>query len=197
MRKYLGLLMVCQIFILTSLSYAQSYRDHFKEQVIAEEVTGSIQGVLFHPWVTVILFASVLLVIAGIFFRIYKLVAVSGLIAILITTFRIFSNQLFGNYNVFQAKLIIPIFLLTLGTKLVSDYVNKKRTENTDNHEDDSKPSHKRRKVDAPAKYKSGGSLTRFGDSTEQRSSYEKSIGGGSADARTVAAPAAKLNRSF
>jgi hypothetical protein len=159
-----------------------------------------IQSILYGPYVSFILYAALALLVIGIFCKINKLSAVSGLVAILIVAFRMFSNDLFSTSGIFQTKVIIPIFVLTLLSKFVSDYVKKKRKESAELETEENKSTHKRRSVTSE---RASGGLTRFGDSTEKKYNYGKSNTSHSNGSSLTSGPAAssapipKLNRNF
>src|SRR5690606_28220045 len=143
---------------------------------------------VFNPWVSVLLFACIVLVVIGIYFRLYKLIAPCGLIASSIIIFRMFSSQLFGSYSLFQAKIIIPLFILAMSAKLVSDYMQKKRTAQ---EELELKNSSRRKSITSNNAFSKN--LNRFG---EKQSSFEPALDG-DFKGSSKSAPPVKLNRSF
>lgn len=94
-----------------------------------EKTTSIVLSYLFSPWVSFALFCAVLLVLVGIFFRFYRLIAASGLAVLVITVFRMFAAEIFGSYSLFKLKILLPLFALALCSKLTCDYIIKKRDE--------------------------------------------------------------------
>lgn len=169
---------------------AQSYdpaNDVFLSQGFHEESTGIVMSIVFNPWVSVALFVSIVMVLVGIYFRLYKLIAPFGLIASTIVVFRMFSSQLFGTYSLFQAKIIIPLFVLAMSAKLVSDYMQKKRE---NERELEIKHSQRRKKVGSG--YSPSAGLDRFGDAQSgMPAAFESNF------KESKSEPVVKLNRSF
>ena len=199
--KYLTLGSMLLAFLFEKAAHAQEYRaysaedDFLLNQSFNEETTSIVVSFIFHPWVTVVLFICVVLILLGIFFRFYKLVASAGFLALVISVFRMFSSQLFGSYSIFHMKVIIPLFILALSAKVVSGYISKKREE----QEEELEKLNRRRSIKADGRKSSG--LSRFGDDMEKRFNYgqnqnsEANVGAStsnSSDASNI-----KLNRNF
>ena len=151
-----------------------------------------VKDFLYSPMISFILYSAIAVIIIGVCFRYYKAAIYSGMLTILILLFRLFSDQLFGGYGLFQAKVLIPIFAVTMCFKFASDYLKKKREESFE--EEEYEPRHKRKTISSCERKGTGG-LTRFGDSHEKRLGLEKSISAN--DFSTSADSAPKLNRSF
>ena len=196
MRFRSGFLTLFSSFLLTANAFAQpirSFRPMEKQDQLAEKTTGILIEVLYSTWVSFGLYASIGLLLVAIYLKLYKTAAASALTAILILAFRFLSTQLTGSYGLFQAKIIIPIFALTMLAKFVSDYIRKEKTYEEKMRDKKYQEDHKRRSV--TASNKSGGKLTRFGDSLEKNNAYDKSFGSTKDSAPAAVTP--KLNRNF